>query len=71
MLSDFSVKFDFSTVNNCISNLARTQVGNTIVYAINTLNNEFLVTYNDSFIWISIQKCKLYDPILEDDYDDY
>lgn len=61
MLSDFSVKFDFSADNNYISK----------VYAINTLNNKFLVTYNDYFIWISISKCKLYDPILEDDYDDY
>ena len=61
MLSDFSVKFDFSADNNCISK----------VYAINTRNNKFLVTYNDYFIWISISKCKLYDPILEDDYDDY
>ena len=61
MLSDFSVKFDFSADNNCISK----------VYAINTLNNKFLVTYNDYFIWISISKCKLYDPILEDDYDNY
>lgn len=61
MLSDFSVKFDFSADNNCISK----------VYAINTLNNKFLVTYNDYFIWISISKCKLYDPILEDNYDDY
>ena len=61
MFSDFSVKFDFSADNNCISK----------VYAINTLNNKFLVTYNDYFIWISISKCKLYDPFLEDDYDDY
>ena len=61
MLSDFSVKFDFSAVNNCISK----------VYAINTLNNEFLVTYNECFIWIAISKCKLYDPVLDDDYDDY
>lgn len=61
MLSDFSVKFDFSTDNICISK----------VYAINMLNNEFLVTYDDYFIWISISKCKLYDPILDDDYDDY
>ena len=61
MLSDFSVKFDFSADNNCVSK----------VYAINKLNNKFLVTYNDSFIWISISKCKLYDPFLEDDYDDY
>lgn len=61
MLSDFSVKFDFSADNNCISK----------VYAINTLNNKFLVTYNDYFIWISISKCKLYDPVLDDDYDEY
>lgn len=61
MLSDFSVKFKFGADNNCISK----------VYAINTLNNKFLVTYNDYFIWIGISKCKLYDPILEDDYDDY
>ena len=61
MLSDFYVKFDFSTVNNCISK----------VYAINTLNNKFLVAYNDYFIWIAISKCKLYDPVLDDDYDDY
>ena len=61
MLSDFSVKFDFSADNSYISK----------VYAINTLNNEFLVTYNDSFIWIAISKCKLYDPVLDDDYDDY
>lgn len=61
MLSDFSVKFDFSADNNCISK----------VYAINTLNNKFLVAYNDYFIWIAISKCKLYDPVLDDDYDDY
>ena len=61
MLSDFSVKFDFSVDNNCISK----------VYAINALNNKFLVTYNECFIWIAISKCKLYDPVLDDDYDDY
>ena len=61
MLSDFYVKFDFSADNNCISK----------VYAINTLNNKFLVTYNECFIWIAISKCKLYDPVLDDDYDDY
>ena len=61
MLSDFYVNFKFSADNNCISK----------VYAINTLNNKFLVTYNECFIWIAISKCKLYDPVLDDDYDDY
>ena len=61
MLSDFSVKFKFGADNDYVSK----------VYAINALNNKFLVTYNDCFIWIAISKCKLYDPVLDDDYDDY
>ena len=61
MLSDFSVKFSFGADDICISK----------VYAINALNNKFLVTYNECFTWIAISKCKLYDPVLDDDYDDY
>lgn len=61
MLSDFYVKFKFGADNACVSK----------VYAINALNNKFLVTYNECFIWIAISKCKLYDPVLDDDYDDY
>ena len=61
MLSDFYVNFKFGADNDCVSK----------VYAINALNNKFLVTYNECFIWIAISKCKLYDPILDDDYDDY
>ena len=61
MLSDFYVKFDFGADNDYISK----------VYAISALNNKFLVTYNECFIWIAISKCKLYDPVLDDDYDDY
>ena len=61
MLSDFSVKFSFGADDTCISK----------VYAINALNNKFLVTYNECLIWIAISKCKLYDPVLDDDYDDY
>ena len=60
MLSDFYVEFKFG-VDTCTSK----------VYAINVLKNKFLVTYNEYFIWIGISECKLYDPILEDDYDDY
>ena len=61
MFSDFCVKFKFGADNDCASK----------VYAINALNNKFLVTYNECFIWIAISKCKLYDPVLDDDYDDY
>ena len=61
MLSDFYVKFKFGADNDCVYK----------VYAINALNNKFLVTYNECFIWIAISKCKLYDPVLDDDYDDY
>ena len=61
MLSDFRVEFKFG-VDTCISK----------VYAISALKNEFLVTYDDeNFTWIYISKCKLYDPVFEDDYDDY
>ena len=61
MLSDFYVNFKFGADNDCVSK----------VCAINALNNKFLVTYNECFIWIAISKCKLYDPVLDDDYDDY
>lgn len=60
MLNDFSVKFKYAAYT-CISR----------VYAVDTVKSKFLVTYNEYFIWIDISKCKLYDPILEDDYDDY
>ena len=61
MLSDFYVKFKFATYTF----ISR-------VYAIDTVNNKFLVTYDEGqFRWIDISKCELYDPVLDDDYDDY
>ena len=61
MLSDFYVEFKFG-VDTCTSK----------VYAINALKNKFLVTCDEGhFRWIDISKCELYDPILEDGYDDY
>ena len=61
MLSDFCVEFKFG-VDTCVSK----------VYAINALKSKFLVTYDDeNFTWINISECKLFDPTLEDDYDDY
>ena len=61
MLSDFYVEFKFG-IDTCVSK----------VYAINALKNKFLITYDDeNFTWVDISKCKPYDPILEDDYDDY
>ena len=61
MPSDFYVKFKFAAYT-CISR----------VYAVDTVKSKFLVTYDDEiFTWIDISECKLYDPILEDDYDNY
>ena len=61
MLSDFCVKFKFA---------AYTFISR--VYAVDAVNNKFLVTYDEGhFRWIDISECKLYDPILEDGYDDY
>lgn len=61
MLSDFYVKFKFA---------AYTFISR--VYAIDTVNNKFLVTYVEGqFTWVDISECKLYDPIFEDGYDDY
>ena len=58
MLSDFCVKFKYAAYT-CISR----------VYAVDTVKSRFLVTYDDeNFTWINISECKLYDPILEDDY---
>lgn len=57
MFSDFCVKFKYAKYT-CISR----------VYAVDTVKSKFLVTYNEYFIWIDISECKLYDPILEDDY---
>ena len=57
MLSDFYVKFKFTTYTFTSR-----------VYAIDTVNSKFLVTYDEGlFTWIDISECKLYDPILEDD----
>ena len=61
MLSDFCVKFEYVGYT-CISR----------VYAVDTIKSKFLVTYDDeNFTWIDISECKPYDPIFEDDYDDY
>ena len=61
MFSDFCVKFEYAAYT-CISR----------VYAVDTIKSKFLVTYDDeNFTWIDISKCKLYDPVFEDDYDDY
>lgn len=58
MFSEFYVKFKFGAYT-CISR----------VYAVDTVKSKFLVTYDDeNFTWIDISECKLYDPILEDDY---
>lgn len=61
MLSDFYVKFKVNTYTF----ISR-------VYAVDTVNNKFLVTHGEEqFRWIDISECKLYDPIVEDGYDDY
>ena len=61
MLSDFCVKFEYAAYT-CISR----------VYAVDTIKSKFLVPYDDeNFTWIDISECKPYDPIFEDDYDDY
>lgn len=61
MFSGFCVKFEYAAYA-CISR----------VYAVDTVKSKFLVTYDDeNFTWIDISECKLYDPILEDDYYDY
>ena len=61
MLSDFCVKFEYA---------GYTYISR--VYAVDTIKSKFLVTYDDeNFTWIDISECKLYDPVFEDDYDDY
>ena len=61
MLSDFCVKFEY---------VGYTYISR--VYAVDTIKSKFLVTYDDeNFTWIDISECEPYDPIFEDDYDDY